>query len=212
MQKTILPALILLSFFTISCKKQQTEIFNGKDLSNWHFVVENDAVPAEQVFTAQEGIITIKGEPIGYMYTREKYSNFVLELEYRWAGEATNSGVFFLIEETSNPFPRGVECQLKAEKAGDLVLLAGAELKEYQLPEGVTERPKFPVIEKKEASSEKAIGKWNKVKIKVKDGSAEIFINDVLQNSATSEVKEGHIGLQSEGKEIQFRNIALEKI
>lgn len=212
MQKTILPALILSMLFTLGCKKQQVEIFNGNNLSNWHFVLDNDTVPAEQVFAVQEGIITIKGEPLGYMYTTEKYSDFVLELEYRWGGEASNSGVFFLIEEASKPFPRGVECQLKADKAGDLVLLSGAELKEYQLPEGVTERPKFPVIEKKESSSEKAVGEWNKVKIKVKEGKAEIFINGVLQNSATSEVKEGHIGLQSEGKEINFRNLVLEKL
>lgn len=149
MQKTILPALILLTLFILGCKKQQIEIFNGKNLSNWHFVLDSDTVPAEQVFAVQEGIITIKGEPLGYMYTSEKYSDFVLNLEYRWGGEASNSGVFFLIEEASNPFPRGVECQLKADKAGDLVLLSGAELNEYQLPEGATERPKFPVIEKK---------------------------------------------------------------
>jgi hypothetical protein len=146
------------------------------------------------------------------MYTQQKYSDFMLELEYRWGGEASNSGVFFLIEEPSNPFPKGIECQLKADKAGDFVLLSGADLKEYVLPEGVTERPKFPVIEKRESSSEKPVGEWNKVKIRVKGGAIEIYINDVLQNSATSEVKEGHIGLQSEGKEIQFRNIILEKL
>jgi hypothetical protein len=212
MQKTFYTVLLLLLFFTLGCKKQQIDIFNGNDLSNWHFVIENDAAQAEQVFSAKEGIIMIKGEPFGYIYTHEKYSDFVLELEYKWVGEATNSGVFFLIEETSNPFPRGIECQLKADKAGDLVLLSGAELKEYQLPEGLTERPKFPVIEKKEPSSEKAVGEWNKVKIKVKNGVVEIFINGVLQNKATSDVKNGYIGLQSEGKEIQFRNLVLEKI
>jgi hypothetical protein len=73
----------------------------------------------------------------------------------------------------------------------------------------VTERPAFPVIEKAQPSSEKATGEWNKVKISVNEGHIEIRINDVLQNSATSEVKEGHIGLQSEGKEILFRNLVI---
>ncbi|MDD4631527.1 MAG: DUF1080 domain-containing protein [Proteiniphilum sp.] len=212
MQKTILFTVILSVLFIIGCTKSTDKIFNGKDLSNWNFVVENDAVPADQVYTVQEGLIIVKGEPLGYMYTQQKYSDFMLELEYRWGGEASNSGVFFLIEEPSNPFPKGIECQLKADKAGDFVLLSGADLKEYVLPEGVTERPKFPVIEKRESSSEKPVGEWNKVKIRVKGGAIEIYINDVLQNSATSEVKEGHIGLQSEGKEIQFRNIILEKL
>jgi len=114
-----------------------------------------------------------------------------------------------LIEEPSNPFPKGIECQLKAGSAGDLVLLSGADLEEYILPEGVTERPKFPVIEKKEPSNEKRAGGWNKVKIDVMEGVISVYINDVLQNRATSKVKEGHIGLQSEGKEIQFRNVVL---
>ncbi len=199
----ILPALLLIT----GCAQQSTSIFNGEDLSNWQFIVEENEVPAEEVFSVSDGIITVKGEPLGYMYTREKYRNYTLELEYRWAGEESNSGIFFLIEEAANPFPKGIECQLMAGRAGDLVLLNGADLKEYSLPEGVTERPAFPVIPKKEPSSEQPVGDWNKVSITVNDGAISIQVNDLLQNSATSEVKEGHIGLQSEGKAIQFRNL-----
>ncbi|HLW10811.1 MAG TPA: DUF1080 domain-containing protein [Fermentimonas sp.] len=210
MSKTSLTTLFLLSVFIFnSCNQQSGEIFNGKDLSNWEFVVENNTVPADEVYYVEDGVITIKGEPLGYMYTKEKYSDYTLELEYRWVGEASNSGVFVLIEDPANPFPRGIECQLKAERAGDFVLLNGAELNEYVLPEGVTERPKFPVIEKKNQTSEKPVGEWNKVKIIVNQGNITVYINDILQNAATSEVMEGHIGLQSEGKSIEFRNIEL---
>lgn len=209
MQKSILSAVLLLAFFAAGCSPQSEKIFNGKDLSGWNFVVENDAVPAEEVFTVREGVISVKGEPLGYMYTKEKYRNFTLQLEYRWAGEESNSGVFFLIEDPANPFPKGIECQLKAGKAGDLVLLAGADLNEYQLPEGVTERPAFPVISKAAPSGEKSTGEWNSVKITVEEGVITIYINDILQNNATSEVKEGHIGLQSEGGEIHFRNLVM---
>ena len=210
MSKTSLTTLFLLSVFIFnSCNQQTGEIFNGKDLSNWEFVVENNTVPADEVYYVEDGVITIKGEPLGYMYTKEKYSDYTLELEYRWVGEASNSGVFVLIEDPANPFPRGIECQLKAERAGDFVLLNGAELNEYVLPEGVTERPKFPVIEKKNQTSEKPVGEWNKVKIIVNQGNITVYINDILQNAATSEVMEGHIGLQSEGKSIEFRNIEL---
>jgi hypothetical protein len=209
MQTTRLSIVILLAFLAVSCGQQSGEIFNGKDLSNWNFVVENNAIPGDQVYRVKEGVISIKGEPLGYMYTKEKYSNFTLELEYRWAGEASNSGVFILIEDPANPFPRGVECQLMAGKAGDFVLLNGSDLNEYRLPEGVTERPKFPVIEKMQPSSEKPAGEWNKMKISVIDGAISVFVNGVLQNEATSKVKEGHIGLQSEGKEVHFRNLMI---
>ena len=209
MQKSILSAVLLLAVFAAGCSQQSEKIFNGKDLSGWNFVVENDAVPGEEVFTVREGIISVKGEPLGYMYTKEKYRDFTLELEYRWAGEESNSGVFFLIEDPANPFPKGIECQLKAGKAGDLVMLASADLNEYQLPAGVTERPAFPVISKAGPSGEKNAGEWNSVKITVREGAIEVYINDILLNKATSEVKEGHIGLQSEGGEIQFRNLVV---
>ena len=210
MRKTNLSTLmLLLILLASSCKQQSMEIFNGKDLSNWEFVLENDAAPANEVYTVNDGVITIAGEPLGYMYTKEKYRNYTLELEYRWAENASNSGIFVLIEDPTNPFPNGIECQLKAEQAGDFVLLGGSDLNEYTLPEGATERPAFPVIDKLEASSEKATGEWNKAKIIVLDGDITVYINDVLQNRATSNVMEGHIGLQSEGEAIQFKNIVI---
>jgi hypothetical protein len=211
MSKTNLSTfLLLLLFVASSCNQQQSgQIFNGKDLSNWKFVIENDAVPAEEVYSVNDGVITIKGVPLGYMYTKEKFRNYTLELEYRWAENASNSGIFVLIEDPTNPFPKGIECQLKAGQAGDFVLLGGSDLNEYTLPEGVTEKPAFPVINKKESSSEKPTGEWNKAKIVVEDGKITVYINDVLQNIATSNTMEGHIGLQSEGESIQFRNIVL---
>ena len=209
MQTTKLSIVILFALLLTGCGQQPEKIFNGKDLKNWNFVVENNAVPGDQVFSVKEGVISIKGEPLGYMYTKEKYGNFTLELEYRWEGEATNSGVFILIEDPANPFPRGIECQLAAGKAGDFVLLNGSDLNEYTLPEGITERPKFPVIGKMQPSSEKPTGEWNKMKIAVVDGAISVYVNDILQNQATSKEKEGHIGLQSEGGKVEFRNLVV---
>ncbi|MBF6597543.1 MAG: DUF1080 domain-containing protein [Fermentimonas sp.] len=210
MRKTNLSTLmLLLILLASSCKQQSMEIFNGKDLSNWEFVLHNDAAPADEVYTVNDGVITIAGEPLGYMYTKEKYRNYTLEMEYRWAENASNSGIFVLIEDPTNPFPNGIECQLKAGQAGDLVLLGGSDLNEYTLPEGVTERPAFPVIDKKESSSENPTGEWNRAKIVVLDGDITVYINDLLQNRASSNVMEGHIGLQSEGGAIQFKNIVI---
>ena len=225
MKKTIFLVMIAVAVFASGCsQKKSNETCDKKeaccekkaccatdlfDLSNWNFVLEGDAVPACEVFSVKDGVISIKGEPLGYMYTKEKYGNYTLELEWRWAGEESNSGIFVLIEEANNPFPKGVEVQLKAGNAGDFVLLAGSDLKEFVLPEGVTERPRFPIIPKREPSNEKPSGEWNKAKISVQDGVITVYINDVLQNVGTSTVMEGNIGLQSEGKEVQFRNIVI---
>ena len=188
---------------------QTEELFNGKDLSNWRFVVDGDKAPAESVYSVQDGVIVIHGNPFGYMYTAKKYKDYTLELEWSWIDKGTNSGIFLTIAEVKpgNPFPNGIECQLQAGNAGDFVLLGGSDLEEYVAPE--RGRPNFPVIKKRETSNEKPIGEWNKATIEVKDGKITVLINGVLQNQGTNKVKEGHIGLQSEGGPIQFRNLKL---
>lgn len=180
------------------------KLFNGKNLNNWNFVVEKNAVPAEQVFGIQNGVIHIKGQPFGYMYTKEKYSNFKLHVEWRWPDGASNSGIFLLIADPKNPFPNGIECQLHAGDAGDFVLLGGSELAEFEGP-----RPEFPVVKKAHDSSEKPVGEWNEANIFVKNGVITVYINGVYQNTGTNKVKEGFVGLQSEGHDVQFRNVTL---
>ena len=180
------------------------KLFNGKNLNNWNFVVEKNAVPAEQVFGIQNGVIHIKGQPFGYMYTKEKYSNFKLHVEWRWPDGASNSGIFLLIADPKNPFPNGIECQLHAGDAGDFVLLGGSELAEFEGP-----RPEFPEVKKAHDSSEKPVGEWNEANIFVKNGVITVYINGVYQNTGTNKVKEGFVGLQSEGHDVQFRNVTL---
>ena len=195
--------------FATSCNSSYEEaIFNGKDLSNWEFVVDGQSVPGDQVFSVKDGAILIQGSPFGYMFTKRNYRNYTLTLEWSWVDEPTNSGIFLMIEETTNPFPKGIECQLKAGSVGDFVLLGGANLLEYSPPLG-QDRPRVPMIFKREESSEKAPGEWNKMEITVNEGVITVYVNDVLQNIGTNPVKEGHIGLQSEGKRIRFRNLRL---
>lgn len=188
---------------------QKTEkLFNGKDLSNWNFVVDKNSVPADQVFSIRDGVIHITGNPFGYMYTKEKYSDYKLHVEWRWPNGESNSGIFLLIADPKNPFPNGVECQLHAGDAGDFVLLGGSDLAEYQNRPGEP-RPNFPVVKKTNPSSEKPIGEWNEANIFVKNGVITVYVNGVYQNTGTNKVKEGYVGLQSEGKDVQFRNVTL---
>ena len=209
MKKCLFLAVIAIICFATSCTSSNEEkLFNGKDLSNWEFVVDGNSVPADQVFSVQDGAILIQGTPFGYMYTKNKYRNYTLNVEWCWVDEATNSGIFLIIAETTNPFPNGIECQLKAGSAGDFVMLGGSDMLEYKAPED-RPRPRFPSIAKREESSEKPVGEWNKAKIIVNEGKITVYINDVFQNEGTNPVKEGHIGLQSEGKKIKFRNVTV---
>ena len=43
---------------SLSVQAQKTEkLFNGKDLSNWEFLVDKNSVPAEQVYSVKDGMI-----------------------------------------------------------------------------------------------------------------------------------------------------------
>jgi len=212
MKKNVFWMIAFMLCFVGGVNAQTEELFNGKDLSNWRFIVDGDKMPVNEMYMIRDGVIHIQGSStiFGYMYTEKKYKDFTLELEWKWVGEATNSGIFMMIAEPQqgNAFPKAIECQLKGGDAGDFVMLSGSDLDEYVLPAN-GRRPAFPVIKKRQDSNEKPIGEWNRAKIEVKDGKITIYINGVLQNQATNKVKEGHIGLQSEGGPIQFRNLKI---
>jgi hypothetical protein len=185
------------------------ELFNGNNLDGWGFVVKDDAANPTDIFTVKDGVIDIAGTPFGYMFTEQEFAGFQLHVEWRWPEEATNSGIFLLVQDDRKAWPNAIECQLKAGDAGSMVMLGGSDLAEYQLPEG-QERPEYPMILKQEASSENAVGEWNSADITNENGTLTIYINGVFQNKATNtQHKQGRIGLQSEGKEIQFRNVRI---
>ena len=190
--------------------QKTVKLFNGKDLKNWNFVVKDNAVSPEHVFFIEKGMIHITGEPFGYMYTKEKYADYKLHVEWSWIDKPVNSGIFLLISDTKSPFPDCIECQLKAGDAGSFVLIGDSELKEVSFSPNVP-RPKFPVRMRQSASSEKPTGEWNEANIFVKNGVITVYINGVYQNTGTSAVKEGNIALQSEGGNLLFRNVYLTK-
>ena len=194
---------------SLSLYAQKTiDLFNGKDLSNWGFVLQDDA-PNTDIFSVKDGVIHIKGTPFGYMYTKEKYSNFSLHVEWRWPQEASNSGIFLFVQNDNKVWPNAIECQLRAGSAGDIVLLNGSNIAEFKTNPG-EERPKFPVVQKFNPSPEMPVGEWNNATIVCINGTISIYINGVFQNMGTNSLhKSGHIGLQSEGKDIQFRNVRL---
>jgi hypothetical protein len=187
-------------------KSEKVTLFNGKDLNNWVFKLKDPSVDPKTVFKVQNGVIHISGNPFGYMRTKEIYSDYVLHVEWRWPVEATNSGVFIHGQEPDTIWLRCIECQLKAGSAGDFVLMNGADIAER------TDKSKMSVS-KKTTSSEKPVGEWNTMEVTCKDNTIEVMVNGVLQNKGTGlNINKGHICLQSEGKDVEFKNVFLTKL
>jgi hypothetical protein len=182
---------------------EKIQLFNGKDLSNWVFCLKDKSVDPATVFTAHEGVIHITGNPFGYMRTKDTYSDYKLHVEWRWPAEATNSGVFVHGQKPDTIWLKCVECQLMAGNAGDFVCMNGAEMNERT-------NKSTPVVRKMASSSEKATGEWNTMEVICNRNTIEVYVNGVLQNKGTNvSVNRGSICLQSEGKDIEFRNVFL---
>jgi len=210
----ILVAFILLLLLLKNKKANEIEtkesdivtLFNGKDLSNWTFVLRGDTVDPATVFTVTDGIINIKGDPFGYMRTKDKYSDYILHVEWRWPVEPSNSGVFIHGQKPDAIWLKCIECQLMPGNAGDFVCMNGSDIKERE------DKSKI-VVKKIAESSEKPVGEWNTMKITCNGNTIEVVVNGTFQNRGTeSNIADGFICLQSEGKDVQFRNVYLTKL
>jgi Domain of Unknown Function (DUF1080) len=186
--------------------ENKTILFNGKDLNNWVFKLKDPSIDPATVFTIRNGLIHISGNPFGYMRTKDIYSDYKLHVEWRWPTEATNSGVFVHAKEPDSIWLKCIECQLQAGNAGDFVCMNGADMTER------TDKSK-PFVKKLAASSEKPTGEWNAMEVVCEGNTIKVTVNGILQNKGTNvSVTKGSICLQSEGKDVEFRNVYLEKL
>jgi Domain of Unknown Function (DUF1080) len=184
-------------------KIENIQLFNGKDLSNWLFYLKDQSVDPASVFTVQNGVIHITGNPFGYMRTKDTYSDYRLHVEWRYPVEATNSGVFIHATPPDAIWIKCFECQLAAGNAGDFICMNGTDMNERK------DKTKG-VVKKLAASSEKSVGEWNIMEVVARENTLEVFINGVQQNKGTAiSSTSGHICLQSEGKDIEFKNVYL---
>lgn len=209
-------ALLYLSLTVLSCSSDtKIELFNGQDLDNWNIIVDSEDGEPKDLFYVEDGVMHTLGDPFGYIRTKESYSNYKLHVEWRWTGEPTNSGVLINIQGREMIFPHCIEAQLKNGNAGDIVLMGkGAGITVQDSAYMVTsEERRYLSIPKFEESSEKAAGEWNSYDITSLDGTLELRVNGVLQNTGTDmTLTEGNIALQSEGSPLQFRNIYLQPL
>lgn len=193
--------------------REKVDLFNGKDFSGWKLHVDEEGVDVEDVWSVKDGVVNCKGVPNGYMRTEGKYKNYVLHVEWRWAGEPTNSGVLLHSSGKDKVWPRTIEAQLKAGDAGQFVLINGTGVTTDDGKDWQDVEKQYVGVPKKEPSSEKAAGQWNTYDIICKGDVISLYVNDVLQNKGTKATDtSGWICLQSEGSEIEFRNIYIKPI
>ena len=116
-------------------KSEWISLFNGKDLTGWtpKFTGLAPGENYKNTFRAEDGIIKVAydqykefGGKFGHLFYKDKFSHYVLRLEYRFLGEQAkggpgwatrNSGVMFHCESPQSmrkeqDFPVSIEFQL----------------------------------------------------------------------------------------------------
>ncbi|MBI9070237.1 MAG: DUF1080 domain-containing protein [Melioribacteraceae bacterium] len=225
-----LNTLILISSFfmivLISCSKEldSIQLFNGKNLSGWHIDVPGMDVNPDTLnpFIVRNGMLVSLGTPNGHIITDNIYQNYILDIEYRFAGEPGNCGA---LVHASTPralyamFPKSVEVQMMHENAGDFwCIVEDIEVADMETRRGAKEN--WGITEGKERrienltdGTEKPLGEWNEMKIKCVDDSITVWLNDVMVNSGfNSTATKGQIALQAEGSEVEFSKVELTQI
>lgn len=197
----------ILSMGETKCENEEwIELFDGKTLQGWVMFLPDPNADPLKTWWVKDGVIHCTGTPAGYIRTDKKFSNYRLQLEWRWAGTPGNSGVLLHVQDKDEVWPKSIEAQLMHENAGDFWVIGGTDFDEHTNKEDRR-------VPKKKDSSEKKVGEWNQYDIWCEGNSIKLYVNGVLQNEANNcTVSEGYIALQSEGAPIEFRNIRLKKL
>jgi hypothetical protein len=170
-------------------------LFNGKDLTGWKLVVSGKGDP-EKTFTVKDGVIIVSGHPNGYFRTDKKYKNFILRFEWRYPTKAGNSGCLVYIQPPDRVWPQCVEVQGLYQDHGHIMGIGGAKAPSH-------------IDRKAQKKALKPHQQWQTTEVVSRDGTLTSKVNGVLVDRSKTSLTEGYIGFQSEGVEIQFKNIRL---
>lgn len=213
---------LALSLFTFGKTFAQTiHLFNGKDLNNWYSdVPATDKDPnLRKSFIIRDGNLVSMGTPEGHLLTKDKYENYRLELDYRFAGKPGNCGV---LVHASTPralygmFPKSIEVQMMHENAGDFwCIVEDIKVENMEARRGPKES--WGITEGKERrvknltdNSEKPLGEWNKMTIECRGDKIKVWVNgDMVNDGFGATAQKGQIALQAEGAEVEFRKVDL---
>lgn len=229
-------ALLSMTILISGCGNGQSEkgfttLFDGTDLSAWttnsdDWKIEDDVL----VLDSKGDLIMINDH---YLWTKEKYGDFVLELDFKVAeepiygkdefgegGRSGNSGVFIRVEDVGDPVQTGIEIQVGALMPGDEPTMNSVGGIFNLAP--VTKNMYKP-------------GEWNHYRITCEGSMITVELNGTKTSSADLDeyvtarqnpdgtknkfkrplkdfARTGYIGLQDHGTPAYFKNIKIKRL
>ena len=221
MKPTLLFSFLLL--IQASAQDNWVQLFDGKTLNGW----EQHSGKAE--YRVEEGAVvgkTVAGTGNSFLCTAKKYSDFILEVEFK-VDPSMNSGIQF----RSNYYTEDTEVEI----AGKKKKFPADRVHGYQFEidpsaraytGGVYDEGRsgwlFDLKNNEAARKAFKQGEWNQARIECRGNSIKTFINGVAAADFTNDLtKEGVIALQvhgigkkteAVGKEVRWKNIRIQEI
>lgn len=194
--------LLLIGFVTMGRGDAQqgfVELFDGT-LTGWDIVDS-----ASGNFTVHDGVLRVAA-PEGWLRSAGTYSNFDVEVEFRFMTDDADSGLFFRVAGTT-AFRRGwpnqsYQLQMRNPR-GESPFPPLGGLFRHGMPQGDTQ---FDEALARRVT--RATGEWQQLAIAVVDDRVRARINgaEVLVATGIGNAT-GHIGLQGETGALEFRSI-----
>ena len=216
-ETTLVAALVLMGSLVLAVSgaaaAEELVLFNGRDLTGWQNA--GGGKPSAG-WVVEEGAIVRKTKGAGYIWTKERFGDFVLELEFLTEG---NSGIFIRTDNMRSCVQTGIEMAIDrpAKKPGKH---STGALYDLIAPCKVADKP---------------AGEWNRIVITAKDAKITVELNgekvvdadlnqwtegnknpDGSRNKFSTALKdfkrEGHIGFQDHGAKVAFRKVRIKRL
>ncbi len=194
-----------------------TDLFNGRDSDGWF--VKPDRPAVWRVIPDRDGPPAIGRQPeASYLWTRDTYGDFVLELEFK-VSPGCNSGIFFR-SNPDDPVQKGFEIQVFDSHGANPDKHNTGALYDAKAADSMPEKP---------------AGQWNRFRLEARGSKLVVHINgtkvqdldldawdtpnqnpDGSPNKFGTALKAlprtGHIGFQDHGHDVWFRNIRIRQL
>lgn len=170
-------------------------------------------------WNVEKDVLVCSGQPIGVMRSEKQYENFMLHVEWRHMEAGGNSGIFAwsdALPGEENRLPGGVEIQMleldwvnQHAKDGVKPPIAYVHGELFGVG-GVTTETDNPRGTRSKSIENRCKGKgeWNTYDVVCVDGVIKLSVNGKFVNGIShSSIKKGYLCLESEGAEIEFRNL-----
>jgi hypothetical protein len=193
--------------FAADVEEGFTRLFDGKTLDGW----EGD----KKGYTVEEGVIKVKKQGSGNLYTAKEYGDFEIRFEFKLTPGA-NNGLGIRTPRNVDAAYEGMEIQILDDSADVYKNLAP-----YQYHGSI-----YDVVACKKGH-QKPVGEWNSQTVIAKGKQVKVILNGEtivdadIEKASTPEIAKRHPGLKREkgyigfcghGSELEFRNIRIKEL